>query len=202
MVTPRQRQIYDYLCRYADAHSYAPTMAEIGKQFKLSSPASVHHILAGLERGGLIRRIPNVSRGIEVVREEASEQDFEIPLLGVVAAGQPIEAILSHETICVPRDFIGRERLFALRVRGDSMIGEQIREGDCIIVESRQTANNGEMVVALVDGGDATVKTFFKERDQIRLEPANPRYKPIIVSPPDRVTIQGVVKGLIRKYKR
>ena len=202
MVTPRQRQIYDYLCRYADTHGYAPTMAEIGKQFKLSSPASVHHILSGLEREGLIRRIPNVSRGIEVVREESSEQEFEIPLLGVVAAGQPIEAILSRETICVPRDFMGRDRLFALRVRGDSMIGEQIREGDCIIVESRQTANNGEMVVALVDGSDATVKTFFKERDQIRLEPANPRYKPIIISPPDRVTIQGVVKGLIRKYKR
>ena len=202
MVTPRQRQIYDYLCRYIDAHAYAPTMAEIGKQFKLSSPASVHHILSGLETEGLIRRIPNVSRGIEVVRTESPEQEFEIPLLGVVAAGQPIEAILSHETICVPRDFMGRERLFALRVRGDSMIGEQIREGDCIIVESRQTANNGEMVVALVDGTDATVKTFFKERDQIRLEPANPRYKPIIISPPDRVTIQGVVKGLIRKYKR
>ncbi|MFY9553498.1 MAG: transcriptional repressor LexA [Blastocatellia bacterium] len=202
MVTPRQRQIYDFLCRYCEARGFAPTMAEIGKQFKLSSPASVHHILSGLEREGLIRRIPNVSRGIEVVREEASENEFEIPLLGVVAAGQPIEAILSHETICVPRDFMGRERLFALRVKGDSMIGEQIREGDCIIVESRQTANNGEMVVALVDGSDATVKTFFKERDQIRLEPANPRYKPIIVSPPDRVTIQGVVKGLIRKYKR
>ncbi len=202
MVTPRQRQIYDYLCRYIDAHDYAPTMAEIGKQFKLSSPASVHHILSGLETEGLIRRIPNVSRGIEVVKNESPEQEFEIPLLGVVAAGQPIEAILSHETICVPRDFMGRERLFALRVRGDSMIGEQIREGDCIIVESRQTANNGEMVVALVDGTDATVKTFFKERDQIRLEPANPRYKPIIISPPERVTIQGVVKGLIRKYKR
>jgi repressor LexA len=202
MVTPRQKQIFDYLCRYIDAHGYAPTMAEIGKQFKLSSPASVHHILSGLETEGMIRRIPNVSRGIEVVRDESAEQEFEIPLLGVVAAGQPIEAILSHDTICVPRDFIGRERLFALRVRGDSMIGEQIREGDCIIVESRQTANNGEMVVALVDGTDATVKTFFKERDQIRLEPANPRYKSIIISPPERVTIQGVVKGLIRKYKR
>ena len=202
MVTPRQRQIYDYLCRYADAHDYAPTMAEIGKQFKLSSPASVHHILSGLEHEGLIRRIPNVSRGIEVVRQETDEHEFEIPLLGVVAAGQPIEAILSHETVCVPRDFLGRERLFGLRVRGDSMIGEQIREGDCIIVESRQTAHNGEMVVALVDRSDATVKTFFKERDRIRLEPANPRYKPIIISPADRVTIQGVVKGLIRKYKR
>ena len=202
MVTPRQKQILDYLCRYADAHGYAPTMAEIGKQFNLSSPASVHHILSGLEREGRIRRIPNVSRGIEVVRDETSEQENEIPLLGVVAAGQPIEAILSHETVCVPRDFMGRERLFALRVRGDSMIGEQIRDGDCIIVESRQTANNGEMVVALVDGSDATVKTLYKERDQVRLEPANPRYKPIIVSPANRVTIQGVVKGLIRKYKR
>jgi repressor LexA len=202
MVTPRQRQIFDYLCRYVDSHGLPPTMAEIGKQFKLSSPASVHHILSGLEREGLIRRIPNVSRGIEVIREDDATDESEIPLLGVVAAGQPIEAILSHETISVPRDFLGRERLFALRVRGDSMIGEQIRDGDCIIVESRQTANNGDMVVALVDGSDATVKTFFKERDQIRLEPANPRYKPIIVNPPDRVTIQGVVKGLIRKYKR
>ena len=201
MVTPRQRQIFDYLCRYADAHGVPPTMAEIGKQFKLRSPASVHHILSGLEREGLIRRIPNVSRGIEVVKEEAAADDSEIPLLGVVAAGQPIEAVLSHETISVPRDFLGRERLFALRVRGDSMIGEQIREDDYIVVESRQTANNGDMVVALVDGSDATVKRFYRERDRVRLEPANPRYKPIIVNPPDRVTIQGVVKGLIRKYK-
>jgi len=202
MVTPRQRQIFDYLSRYVDAHGVPPTMAEIGQQFNLSSPASVHHILAGLEREGLIKRIPNVSRGIEIVKEESAEDESEIPLLGVVAAGQPIEAILSHDTISVPRDFLGRERLFALRVRGDSMIGEQIREGDCIIVESRQTANNGDMVVALVDGSDATVKRFYKERDQIRLEPANPRYKPIMVSPANRVTIQGVVKGLIRKYQR
>ena len=177
-------------------------MAEIGKQFKLSSPASVHHILLGLESEGLIRRIPNVSRGIELVRDEPASDESEIPLLGVVAAGQPIEAILSHETISAPRDFLGRERLFALRVRGDSMIGEQIRDGDAIIVESRQTANNGDMVVALVDGSEATVKRFYKERDQVRLEPANPRYKPIVVKPADRVTIQGVVRGLIRNYKR
>src|SRR6266513_1514083 len=176
MVTPRQRQIYDYLCRYADAHGYAPTMAEIGKQFQLSSPASVHHILSGLEREGLIKRIPNVSRGIEVVRAESAEDDGEIPLLGVVAAGQPIEAILSHETVCVPRDFLGRERLFGLRVRGDSMIGEQIREGDFVIVESRQTAHNGEMVVARLEGSAATLKRFYRERYQIRPEPANPRY--------------------------
>jgi len=137
--------------------------------------------------------------------EETPADQCEIELRGVVAAGQPVEAIeamFSDETVCVPRDFIGRERLFGLRVRGDSMIDEQIREGDCIIVESRHTANNGEMVVALIDGNDATLKRFYKERDQIRLEPANQRYKPILVSPPNRVTIQGVVKGLIRKYKR
>lgn len=199
-VTPRLRQIYDYLCRYSDKYSYAPTIAEIGKQFNLSSPASVHHILSGLEREGLIRRIPNVSRGIEVVRAEPSEDEFEIPLLGVVAAGQPIEAILSQETLSVPRDMIGSGRLFALRVRGDSMIGEQIREGDFIVCESRRTATNGQTVVALVDGSDATVKKFYKERDNVRLEPSNPKYKPIVVKA-DRVTIQGVVRGLIRKYQ-
>ncbi|MFY9608201.1 MAG: transcriptional repressor LexA [Blastocatellia bacterium] len=199
-VTPRLRQIYDYLCRYSDKYSYAPTIAEIGKQFNLSSPASVHHILSGLEREGLIRRIPNVSRGIEVVRPEPAEDEFEIPLLGVVAAGQPIEAILSQETLSIPRDMTGSGRLFALRVRGDSMIGEQIREGDFIVCESRQTATNGQTVVALVDGSDATVKKFYKERDNVRLEPANPKYKPIVVKA-DRVTIQGVVRGLIRKYQ-
>jgi repressor LexA len=199
-VTPRLRQIYDYLCRYSDKYGYAPTIAEIGKQFNLSSPASVHHILSGLEREGLIRRIPNVSRGIEVVRAEPSEDEFEIPLLGVVAAGQPIEAILSQETLSVPPDMLGSGRLFALRVRGDSMIGEQIREGDFIVCESRQTAANGQTVVALVDGSDATVKKFYKAGDNIRLEPANPKYKPIVVKA-DRVTIQGVVRGLIRKYQ-
>lgn len=200
-VTPRQRQVYDFACRYIDANGYAPTIAEIGRQFKLNSPASVHHILTGLEREGLITRIPNVSRGIEIVKETAPEQEFEVPLLGVVAAGRPVEAILSNETVAVPRDMIGGERTFALRVRGDSMINEQIREGDYIIVESRKTAHNGQTVVALIDGSDATVKQFYRAGDTIRLEPANPRYKPIEVEA-ERVTIQGIVRGVIRKYPR
>src|SRR5215470_11813020 len=120
-VTPRQRQVYDFACRYIDANGYPPTMAEIGQHFNLRSPASVHHILTGLEREGLIRRIPNVSRGIEVVRESAPEQENEVPLLGVVAAGRPVEAILNNETVAVPRDMIGGNRTFALRVKGDSM---------------------------------------------------------------------------------
>lgn len=198
-VSPRQRQVYDYLSRYVDAHRHAPTIAEIGAHFKLSSPSTVHHILTGLEREGLIRRIPNVSRGIEIVRQE-SEEGPEIPLLGVVAAGQPIEAILTNETVHVPRDMVGRGRTYALRVRGDSMIGDHICEGDLIVVQSRQTAENGQTVVALIDGTDATVKRFYKARDHFRLEASNPKYKPIIVKPTDRLNIQGVVVGVIRKY--
>jgi len=146
-----------------------------------------------------IPSLSKASRGF-IVKEEAEENKFRVELWGVVVAGQPIEAICNREAISVPSDFQGRD-LFALRVRGDSMIGEQMREGDYIIVKSRRIANNGDLVVALVDGCDATVKRFYKEHNQVRLQPANPRYKPIIISPPNRVTIQGVVIGLIRKYK-
>jgi len=201
VLTPRQRQVYDFLCRFIEAKHYAPTIAEIRGQFGLSSPASVHQLLSALEREGLILRIPHASRGIEIVKQEGQEQALEIPLLGVVAAGQPIEAILSNEVISIPPDMLGRGRTFALRVRGDSMIDENIADGDYVIVESRQTATNGQVVVALVDGADATVKRFYQEGDSIRLQPANPAYEPIIVSPADRVSIQGSVVGLIRKYR-
>jgi repressor LexA len=122
--------------------------------------------------------------------------------LGVVAAGTPIEAILSHEVISVPPDLANRGRTFALKVKGDSMIDEHITEGDFVIVESRNTANSGDMVVALVDGSDATVKRFYPEGDGIRLQPANPDYEPIVVRPASRVTVQGVVVGVLRKYSR
>ncbi|MFP5261630.1 MAG: transcriptional repressor LexA [Blastocatellia bacterium] len=199
-ITPRQREVYDFLCRFVNANGHAPTIAEIRARLGLSSPATVHQLLSALEREGLIRRTPNVSRGIEVLRFDQQDGECEIPLLGVIAAGRPIEAVLSRETICVPRDMLGRGRTFALRVRGDSMIGEQIRDGDFVVVESRQTAENGQTVVALIDGSDATVKRFYQERGRVRLEPANPRYKPIIIKPPERVGIQGVVIGVIRKY--
>ncbi len=201
VLTPRQRQVYDFLCRFIEAKHYAPTIAEIREQFGLSSPASVHQLLSALEREGLIRRIPHASRGLEIVKQEGQEQALEIPLLGVVAAGQPIEAILSNEVISIPPDMLGRGRTFALLVRGDSMIDENIADGDYVIVESRQTATNGQVVVALVDGSDATVKRFYQEGNSIRLQPANQTYAPIIVSPADRVSIQGAVIGLIRKYR-
>ena len=199
-ISQRQREVYDYLGRFVRAHGKAPTLAEIQKQFKLSSPATVHGLLAALEREGLIRRVPNVSRGIEVLEAEPATGECEIPLLGVIAAGRPIEAILSNDVICVPRDMLGKNRAFALRVRGDSMIGEGILNGDFIVVDSRQAADDGQTVVALIDGSDATVKRFYRWRGGVRLEAANPRYKPIHVRPADRVRVQGVVIGVIRKY--
>jgi len=199
-ITARQRRVFDYIANYFEAHQEAPTMAEIGKEFGMSSLASVHNAVSILEREGLIHRIPNVSRGIELVEQEIEKETFEIPLLGFVAAGVPIEAILNYETICIPRDMLKPGRMFALRVRGDSMIDEQIREDDIIVLQSQQTAENGQTVVALIDGNDTTVKRFYRGRNHIRLEAANPRYKPIIVQPPDRLQIQGVVVAVIRKY--
>jgi len=200
-VTAKQRRVYDFIRRYVESNQEPPTMAEIGRQFQMSSSASVHGILSALEREGLIRRIPNVSRGIELVEQSsAPNEENEIPLLGIVAAGQPIEAILNHNTVPVPKDMQGRGRTFALRVRGDSMIEENIQDGDIIIVASQSTADNGQVVVALIDGNYATVKKFYREPDFIRLEPANPQYKPIFVKTPERIQIQGVVRGLIRKY--
>jgi repressor LexA len=199
-VTARQRQVYEFICRYLETHKQPPTIAEIGKQFQMSSSASVHSILSALEREGLIKRIPNVSRGIEIVKQESFADDYEIPLLGLVAAGQPIEAILTHETVAAPKNMMSRGRMFALRVRGDSMIEENIQDNDIIIVSSQETAENGQMVVALIDGTYATVKKFYREPDFIRLEPANPQFKPIFIKTPGRLQLQGVVRGLIRNY--
>lgn len=199
-VTAKQKRVYDFIRRYMESNLEPPTIAEIGRQFQMSSSASVHAILTALEREGLIKRIPNVSRGIQIVEQSNTNGENEVPLLGTVAAGQPIEAILSHDTVSVPKNMQTRDRTFALRVRGDSMIDENIQDGDIIIVGSQKTAENGQVVVALIDGSYATVKKFYREPDFIRLEPANPQFKPIFIKTPERIQIQGVVKGLIRKY--
>ena len=202
-VTAKQRRVFEFIRRYIDSNQEPPTIAEIGRQFQMKSSASVHAVLVALEREGLIKRIPNVSRGIEIVQQrEGGDEggDKEIPLLGTVAAGQPIEAILDHDTVSVPNDMQGRGRTYALRVRGESMIDENIQDGDIIIVSSQKTAENGQMVVALIDGNYATVKKFYREPDFIRLEPANPNFKPIFIKTPERIQIQGVVRGLIRRF--
>jgi repressor LexA len=200
-LTKRQKQLADYLENYINEHGYAPTLAEVGAYFGLTSLATVHKHLRNLESKGIIKRQHNHSRALEITqRRRRAAGAQELPLLGQVAAGQPIEAIESNETISVPEDFVRRDNTFCLRVRGESMVDDGIRDGDYIIVEGRETATNGETVVALV-GNEATVKRFFREADgRVRLQPANQAMEPIFVSQGD-LQIRGVVVGLMRHYR-
>jgi repressor LexA len=200
-LTKRQKQLVDYLENYISEHGYAPTLAEVGQYFGLSSLATVHKHLNNLEQKGFIRRVHNHSRALEVAVEQRKRPNAtRLSLLGRVAAGAPIEAIETRETISVPEEFIRRDDTFCLRVKGDSMIEDGIRDGDYIIVESRDSADNGETVVALV-GNEATVKKFFRESDgSVRLQPANAAMQPIMVNSGD-LAIRGVVVGLMRHYR-
>lgn len=200
-LTRRQREMLDSIDAFIDENGYSPTLEEIGATLGLSSPATVHKHLQNLEGKGLIRRNWNHSRSIELTPTAKKTSANVLPLLGSVAAGSPIEAIENPETVEVPREFIGKKESYVLQVAGDSMIEDGIHDGDLIIVERRPTAQTGETVVALVDDGEATVKRFYKEgKSKIRLQPANSTMKPLIYDA-DRVHIQGVVIGLMRKYR-
>ena len=200
IVTRRQKQILDYLSSYSSRNGYAPTLSEIGQQFGLTSVATIHKHLRNLEDKGLIRRQWNRSRAVEVVAapEARPVAGVELPLLGVVAAGCPIEPVELNDTLAVPEELVKGPGTFVLRVRGDSMIDEQIRDGDYILVQSTPDAQNGDTVVALVKG-QATVKKFFRQGHTVRLQPANERLKPILTKDED-VEIRGVVVAVIRKY--
>ncbi len=200
-LTKRQKQMVDFLENYINEHGYAPTLAEMGDYFGLSSLATVHKHLRNLENKGVISREHNHSRALEIhERQKRLSGAQEVPLLGQVAAGQPIEAIEAQEAITVPEDFIGRGNTFCLRVKGESMVEDGIRDGDYIIVEGRETADNGDTVVALL-GNEATVKRYYREADgHIRLQPANSTMEPIYVNG-DGLQIRGVVVGLMRRYR-
>ncbi len=200
-LTKRQKQMVDYLESYISQNGYAPTLAEVGEYFGLSSLATVHKHLRNLEQKGFIRRQHNHSRALEMSQVDGKGGGaHRIVLAGQVAAGTPIEAIEASETISVPEEFIRREETFCLRVKGDSMIEDGIRDGDYIIVESRDSADNGETVVALV-GNEATVKKLYRESDgRVRLQPANAAMQPIMVDPAE-LAIRGVVVGLMRHYR-
>jgi repressor LexA len=201
ILTKRQKELFDYLDDHIARMGYAPTLEEIGKHFDLSSLATVHKHLTNLEAKGLIRRKLNHSRAIELVRQKKKAAAIELPLLGKVAAGTPIEAIENPETIAVPDDLVKRENSFVLKVTGDSMIDDGILDGDYIVVESRPHAENGETVVAVVEG-NATVKRFYREKGgRIRLQPANERLTPIVVRDKD-LAVRGVVVAVLRKFRR
>lgn len=200
-LTKKQRQILDYVEEFVESNGYSPSYEEIAEHFGYSSLATVHEHLSNLEQKGFLRKNYNKSRSLEVVRADVQGAiALELPLLGNVAAGLPIEAVPQDETIAVPHDMVRRGNNYVLRVKGDSMIEEQIRDGDYIIVNARQTAENGEMVVALVAGESATVKKFYREPgNRIRLQPANPSMQAMYFAAHE-VQIQGIVVGVIRKY--
>jgi repressor LexA len=198
-LTKRQREILDYLGQFIEQHGYAPSLEEIGRRFSLSSLATVHKHLTNLQEKGFIKRAWNRSRSVELMPTRVGGRALELPLLGYVAAGAPIEAVASNETIAVPEDLVGKRESYVLKVKGDSMIDEQIRDGDFVVVEDRKTAENGEMVIALLGGAEVTLKKFYLDNGRIRLQPANALMLPLIV-PADQVQIQGVVVGVMRKY--
>jgi len=196
-LTKRQREIYEYLRDHIRSRGYAPSIAEIGKQFHLSSPATVHKHISHLEKKGLILKQQNLSRAIEVVPELGYAASY--PMLGEIAAGKPIEALDQQEVVELLPDDRNKD-IFVLRVKGNSMIEDHIQSGDYVIVERRNVAENGETVVALIDNDRATLKRFYRENARIRLQPAHPDMKPIYLREGD-FTIQGVVISVLRKFK-
>jgi len=198
-LTKRQREILDYLNEFIQHHGYAPSLEEIGRRFALSSLATVHKHLKNLEDKGCIKRVWNKSRSVELIATRTATRSVEIPLLGRISAGLPVEAIPSNESVSVPEEFIGIRDAYALRVQGNSMMDEQIRDGDIVIVEDRKKAYNSETVIALLGGSNVAIKAYFLEDNNIRLQPANPALPPQILEPDD-VHIQGVVLAVMRRY--
>jgi repressor LexA len=199
-LTRRQKEILDFVGRHLERKGYAPTIEEIGEHFGLTSLATVHKHLTNLQDKGFIKRAANRSRALELVPSGMAVRAVELPLLGRVAAGAPIEAISSSETVFVPEDMVGRRDTYVLQVKGESMIDEQIRDGDYVIVEDRTSVRDGEMVIALVGGDSVTLKKLYREGEgRVRLQPANRRMKPIYVDQDD-LRVQGVVIGVLRKY--
>lgn len=199
--TPRQKQILDFVTRSIDRRGFAPSIQEICDHFDLSSTATVHKHLKNLAARGLLNRESHRSRALEVPGASPADP-VEIPLLGRVAAGVPIEAISNPDTISIPADWLGRGERFALRVRGDSMIDAHIEDGDVVVVERKEVARDGDTVIALVDDAEATLKIFRSQSDgRVRLEPRNESLKPMVFDA-SRVRIQGTVVGVLRRYGR
>lgn len=197
----RQREIVDFVSQFIQKKGFSPTLQEIADALGLSSLATVHEHLETLVKKGVIKRYQGAVRGIKVLEEKIASvlEGIELPIIGYIAAGEPIEAIEDpNDTVSVsPTLLSGKKRAFVLQVRGNSMIEEGILDGDYVVVEQQETANSGDIVVALLENGLATLKRFFKESTRIRLEPANSQMAPIFAT---KVQIQGKVVGVIRRY--
>lgn len=202
-LTKRQKEVLDFVSQYIELHGYAPSYREIAAHFNYGSVATVAEHIESLVGKGVLQKGENEARSIQLVK--ASDIDatpsISLPILGLVAAGQPIETLGAHpETLEVPPFMVGRRNSYVLQVKGDSMIDEGIHTGDYVVVTEKPVPSNGDMVIALVGDGGATLKRYYKEKNHIRLQPSNAAMDPIIIEPGTNIEIQGVVIGLIRKY--
>lgn len=195
-LTRRQKEVLEYLRTFITKHDYAPSYREVADHFGFSSVATVAEHIDTLKAKGYLENAENMARSIQLT-PTWDERTFSIPLLGSIAAGLPIEAIRTSETIDIPKDMMGKN-VFALKVRGDSMIEDGILDGDYVIIEQIAQPKDGDIVVALLEGNNVTLKRFYRESDHIRLQPANGKYAPIRAK---RVVVQGRVRGVIRKFR-
>jgi repressor LexA len=195
-LTARQREIYHFIRGKIQGRGYGPTVREIGLQFHIKSPNGVMCHLKALQKKGLIHREPNMSRAIQLLNDPATAPPAGLKLVGRIAAGQPMEAIEQDEELLF-NDWEGADDKFALRVSGNSMIEEHIADGDFVVIQRQKQAHDGQIVAVRDDDGEATLKRFYRERNRVRLEPANKAMKPIFR---DRVDILGILVGVVRKY--
>jgi repressor LexA len=199
-LTKRQKEILDFVSGFIDDNGYSPSMEEIAEHFHFASLNAVFKHLEALESRGHLHRDSNRARSIQL-SQSGSAGLQNLPLFGYVAAGKPIEAVSNPETLPIPEYFLPRRgSYYVLRVKGESMIDEHIQDGDFVVVESREVADPGDMVVALVDGESVTLKKFYPDGTSVRLQPANETLEPMILDA-GRVNIQGVVVSVMRKYQ-
>ncbi len=196
MITKKQKEVFDFVKTYSKNRGYAPSLEEIQRKFKMASVSTAHFYIAKLKKAGYLEKVKNKARAISIPEKEPL---VKIPLLGVIAAGQPIEAIRQNEFIAVAKSKLPKNGdCYALRVSGNSMIDENIKDGDVVLVKQQEVAENGQRVVALIDNYEATLKKFYKEPNQIRLQPANSAYEPIIIRKDRDIKIQGIVIDVIQ----
>jgi repressor LexA len=195
-LTPRQREIYNFIRGKIQGRGYGPTVREIGVHFQIKSPNGVMCHLKALQKKGLIHREPNMSRAIQLLEDPVNANHMSLKLVGRIAAGQPTEAVEQHEELSFS-EWMEPGDKFALRVSGDSMIDEHITDGDFVIIRRQEQARDGQIVAVRDEEGEATLKKFYRDRNRIRLEPANKTMKPIYR---DRVNVLGVLVGVVRKY--
>ena len=202
-LTKRQKEVFDFVSQYIEAHGYAPSYREIATAFKFGSVATVAEHIESLVTKGMLQKGENEARSIQLVPQGVYDETntVSLPIMGLVAAGQPIETLGGHtETLEVPPFMVGRRNSYVLEVKGQSMVDEGINDGDYVVVTEKEVPSNGDMIIAMINNGGATLKRYYKEKGHIRLQQSNAAMDPIIIDPGTPIEIQGIVIGLIRKY--